>query len=169
MALAGWLTVAQIGGTMLSEAKLTLDPMLRLRADVVSTFGEMQQRLTAEPCSPAYHEQLRAIAFLPDAEIARLNLEYLGHEGPTDVISFQLPDPGDRIVGDIYIGAEQAERQAAELGAGHGEELLRLAIHGTLHILGYEHPEDDGREESVMYHRQEELLAALLRDPDLTR
>jgi probable rRNA maturation factor len=110
-----------------------------------------------------------SIAFLPDAEIARLNLEYLGHEGPTDVISFQLPDPGDRIVGDIYIGAEQAERQAAELGAGHGEELLRLAIHGTLHILGYEHPEDDGREESVMYHRQEELLAALLRDPDLTR
>ena len=110
-----------------------------------------------------------SIAFVSDAEIARLNLEYLGHEGPTDVISFQLPDPGDRIVGDIYIGAEQAERQAAELGADPGDELLRLAVHGTLHILGYEHPEDEGREESAMYRRQEELLAALLRDPDLTR
>jgi probable rRNA maturation factor len=105
-----------------------------------------------------------SITFVLDPEIARLNQEYVGHEGPTDVISFQLPDPADRVVGDIYIGAEQAARQAAELGTDPREELLRLAMHGTLHILGHEHPEDDARDDSPMYRRQEELLAAFLRD-----
>jgi probable rRNA maturation factor len=109
-----------------------------------------------------------SVTLLPDAEIAHLNQEYLQHEGPTDVISFQLPDPTGRIIGDVYIGADQARRQAAELGAGAGEEVLRLAVHGTLHVLGHEHPEGEGREESEMYRRQEELLAALLRDADPT-
>lgn len=108
-----------------------------------------------------------SVTFLTDAGIARLNEEYLDHEGPTDVISFPLPDPAGRVVGDIYIGREQAARQAAEVGAGLRDELLRLAVHGTLHVLGYEHPEGEGREESSMYRRQEELLAALLRDPDI--
>ncbi len=106
-----------------------------------------------------------SVTFLSDEGIARLNEEYLGHEGPTDVISFPLPDPGGRVVGDIYIGRDQAARQAAELGAELREELLRLAVHGTLHVLGYEHPEEEGREDSPMYRRQEELLAALLGDP----
>jgi probable rRNA maturation factor len=108
-----------------------------------------------------------SLTFLDDAGIARLNEEYLDHEGPTDVISFPLPDPTGRVVGDIYIGRDQAARQAAELGADLREELLRLAVHGTLHVLGYEHPDGEGREESPMYRRQEELLAALLRDPHL--
>jgi probable rRNA maturation factor len=107
-----------------------------------------------------------SVTLLDDAGIARLNEEYLHHEGPTDVISFPLPDPTGRVVGDIYIGRDQAARQAAELGADLREELLRLAVHGTLHVLGYEHPEGEGREESPMYRRQEELLAALLREPD---
>jgi probable rRNA maturation factor len=108
-----------------------------------------------------------SVTFLTDEGIARLNEEYLDHEGPTDVISFPLPDPTGRVVGDVYIGREQAARQAAELGADLREELLRLAVHGTLHVLGYEHPEGEGREESPMYRRQEELLAALLRDSDI--
>lgn len=106
-----------------------------------------------------------SVTFLRDAEIARLNEEYLAHEGPTDVISFPLPDPTGRVVGDIYIGVDQAARQAAELRVEIRHEILRLAIHGTLHVLGHEHPEGDGREESPMYRRQEELLAAFLRDP----
>lgn len=104
-----------------------------------------------------------SLTLLDDAEIARLNREYLDHPGPTDVISFPLEAPGVVLVGDIYIGAEQARRQAEEVGAPLREELLRLAVHGTLHVLGYEHPEGPDREGSPMYLRQEELLAALLR------
>lgn len=103
-----------------------------------------------------------SVAVVGDAEIERLNLEYLQHEGPTDVISFPLSASGGRVVGDVYVGADQARRQAAELEVPLAEEVLRLAIHGTLHVLGYEHPQDEGREGSPMYERQEALLRTVL-------
>lgn len=103
-----------------------------------------------------------SIALVGDEEIARLNREYLDHEGPTDVISFELPSPGEMRVGDVYVGARQASRQAEELGVPLREELLRLTIHGTLHVLGHEHPEGD-RDGSPMYRLQEEILDEVLR------
>lgn len=103
-----------------------------------------------------------SLAFLSDPEIALLNQEYLAHDGPTDVISFPLHQPGQDPVGDIYIGLEQALRQAEEYTVPPTDEILRLAIHGTLHILGYNHPAGAEREHSRMYQRQEELLRAFL-------
>jgi probable rRNA maturation factor len=103
-----------------------------------------------------------SLTFLPDREIARLNEEYRSHDGPTDVLSFPLKLESGPPLGDVYIGLEQAQRQAAELGVPLTEELLRLAVHGTLHILGYEHPEDDERLDSPMYRRQEALLETIL-------
>ena len=105
-----------------------------------------------------------SLAFVDDDEIARLNQEFLQHEGPTDVLSFALHAPEEAPHGDIYIGASQAARQAEELGIDPGEEWLRLAIHGTLHVLGYDHPEGADREDSPMYERQEALLARVLGD-----
>ncbi|MGI9180022.1 MAG: rRNA maturation RNase YbeY [Longimicrobiaceae bacterium] len=104
-----------------------------------------------------------SVAFVGDEEIARLNEEYLGHSGPTDVISFPLHAGDQPPLGDIYIGFEQAERQAGEVGVSLSEELLRLAIHGALHVLGYDHPNGEERLESRMYLRQEELLRDALR------
>ena len=106
-----------------------------------------------------------SVALLSDVEIAALNEEYLSHDGPTDVITFPLHRPGGPPLGDVYIGAEQAARQADEAGLGHREEILRLAVHGTLHVLGYEHPDGPDRENSPMYLRQEALLAAFLARP----
>ena len=103
-----------------------------------------------------------SVAFLGDAEITALNREYLGHDRPTDVISFALHEPGDPPLGDVYVGVEQALRQAAELGVDPGEELLRLAVHGTLHVLGHDHPEGEERMDSEMFRRQEEILRSLL-------
>ncbi len=102
-----------------------------------------------------------SLAFVSDEEITRLNERYLGHAYPTDVIAFPLHHAGQPPFGDIYIGTEQAARQAAELGIPLEEELLRLTIHGTLHVLGYDHPAGEDRYESAMYHRQEELLHAV--------
>jgi probable rRNA maturation factor len=102
-----------------------------------------------------------SVALVSDVEIASLNEDYLQHEGPTDVISFALHEAGESPLGDIYVGVEQATRQAAEFGATPSEEVLRLAIHGTLHVLGWEHPEGVGRTESEMFARQEELLRGL--------
>lgn len=103
-----------------------------------------------------------SLAFLSDEEIAALNEQYLSHAGPTDVITFPLHEPGQAPLGDVYVGLRQALRQAAELGVAAEEEILRLAIHGTLHVLGHDHPEGEEREGSPMYRRQEELLRAFL-------
>jgi probable rRNA maturation factor len=61
------------------------------------------------------------------------------------------------------VGFEQATRQAGELGVPIDEELVRLAIHGTLHVLGHDHPEDDERERSSMFVLQERLVRDVLR------
>ena len=102
-----------------------------------------------------------SVAFLGDAEITSLNREYLDHDRPTDVISFALHGEGEPPLGDVYVGVEQALRQAEELGVDPREELLRLAVHGTLHVLGWDHPEGEERLESGMFRRQEEILRTL--------
>lgn len=103
-----------------------------------------------------------SVAFLGDEEITALNRDYLDHDRPTDVISFALHDDGEAPLGDVYVGVPQALRQAEELGVDPREEILRLAVHGTLHVLGYEHPEGEDRLDSEMFHRQEEIVRGLL-------
>jgi len=103
-----------------------------------------------------------SVAFLDDADMRRLNHEYLGKDRTTDVIAFALPDEDGPTLGDVYLGWEQAGRQAEDLGVTLPEELARLAIHGTLHVLGHDHPEGPEREESEMFVLQERILSRLL-------
>lgn len=102
-----------------------------------------------------------SLTLLGDDEVADLNRRYLGHEGPTDVLSFALYEADETPVGDIYIGYLQSLRQAEALGIPADEELARLAVHGTLHVLGYDHPEGEEREGSEMWAIQEKVIAGL--------
>ena len=106
---------------------------------------------------------LVSIAFVPDAQMARLNRRHLGHRGATDVISFAFATAGnsDALVGDIYIAPAVARRSALAHGAGIREELLRLVVHGTLHVAGHVHPENEARHASPMWRRQERLVRIL--------
>jgi probable rRNA maturation factor len=103
-----------------------------------------------------------SITWLDDAGITRMNEEYLEHEGPTDVISFHLYEHDEVPVGDIYIGFEQAARQAAAFDTTLDEELMRLAVHGVLHVLGFEHPDGEARTDSDMWSLQEAIMAEIL-------
>jgi rRNA maturation RNase YbeY len=103
-----------------------------------------------------------SVTFLEDAEIRGLNRSYLGHDRPTDVITFPLHDEGQPVLADLYIGADQAERQAAEWDVPLDEELVRLVVHGTLHALGHDHPEGGDRERSPFFERQEGLVRAIM-------
>ena len=104
-----------------------------------------------------------SVTFVTDQSIAELNRKYLQHSGPTDVLAFCLGD--DPIVGDVYISVDTARRNARAYKIPLKEELLRLVVHGTLHVLGYEHPEDDARYQSAMFQLQESLVDRLLSDP----
>jgi probable rRNA maturation factor len=103
-----------------------------------------------------------SVALLADGAIAAMNDQYLEHEGPTDVITFAMHEGDEPPLGDVYVGVEQAVRQAAEFGATPEEEVLRVAVHGVLHVLGYQHPEGPERMQSEMFVRQEELLRSFL-------
>jgi probable rRNA maturation factor len=131
-----------------------------LSVPIESTHVEAAVRAVFEAENVGQGEM--SFAFVDDREISRVNEAYLQHEGPADVISFPLHLDGDSPVGDVYIGVEQARRQAEELGIPLAEELLRLTVHGTLHVLGYDHPEGDDRFDSPMFRRQEALLRSIL-------
>lgn len=126
--------------------------------DLPLTEGRVEDAVRAVLRAEDVAQAEISVALVSDDEISGMNREHLRHEGVTDVISFPLSAAGGPVVGDVYIGAEQALRQASELGIAPEEELLRLVIHGTLHVLGYDHPEGREREDSEMYRRQEELL-----------
>jgi probable rRNA maturation factor len=91
----------------------------------------------------------------------RLNREWMGHDRPTDVLSFALQGPEGILLGDVYICPAVARRQAVEFGVPPREELLRLVVHGTLHLLGHDHPEGAGRTQGTMWRRQEAYLSRL--------
>lgn len=102
-----------------------------------------------------------SIAFVGPRRMRRLNAEWKGHDRPTDVLAFTLTQPDGTVEGDVYICRAVAEREARRRGIGVAEELRRLVIHGTLHVLGHDHPEDGSRMSSDMWRRQERYLACL--------
>lgn len=106
-----------------------------------------------------------SITFVTDRRIAALNWQHLKHRGPTDVISFGFAPSHDGapLEGDIYIAPEVARRNAIRAGTSAREELLRLVVHGVLHVLGHDHPEGENRYDSTMWRRQEALLQTAMR------
>lgn len=111
-----------------------------------------------------------SVTFMTDADIQEVNATYRGKNVPTDVISFALeeltegevaiiPEEGmPTALGDILISVETAERQAGEYGHDFNREIGFLALHGFLHLLGYDHITEE--EEAEMFGRQKEILAS---------
>ena len=109
------------------------------------------------------HAGLLSLTLLTSARMAAMNRRHLGHGGATDVISFGFRDPEGAVIGDVYLCPTVAAANARRFGVGVREELLRLVVHGTLHVLGHDHPADDSRMKSPMWTRQERLLTRILR------
>ena len=122
--------------------------------------------LTAMHVSPAAELN---IMFIDPEPMEELHVRWLDLPGPTDVMSFPMDElrPGTTdhptppgMLGDICICPQVAARQAAESGHSAAEEMLLLATHGMLHLLGYDHATDAERE--VMFALQRKLLLTFL-------
>jgi probable rRNA maturation factor len=106
-----------------------------------------------------------SLLFVGDRKMRELNRDYRGIKKTTDVLSFEASIPFIRgsaahILGDIVISVPKAESQAEEYGTGFYQEINRLLIHGTLHLLGYDH-EQSSYEAGKMREKEQEILSAL--------
>ncbi|MEH6955410.1 rRNA maturation RNase YbeY [Neobacillus drentensis] len=137
--------------------KLTEEQMLEIER--VITFAARKQMVEA-------HSEV-SITFVSNERIQEINREYRDKDKPTDVISFAMEELGEgeveligadmpRVLGDIIISIPKAIEQAEEYGHSFLRELGFLAVHGFLHLLGYDHMTEE--EEKEMFTRQKEIL-----------
>ncbi|MCR3906551.1 MAG: rRNA maturation RNase YbeY [Tenericutes bacterium] len=96
------------------------------------------------------------IIFVTQIEIQELNKKYRNIDRPTDVLSFINDDKDDKSLGDIFISLEQASIQAKEFEHSFEREIGFLAVHGYLHLKGYDHYTK--AEEEIMKEEQEKIL-----------
>ena len=101
-----------------------------------------------------------SIILTNDARLHELNLNYLGIDAPTDVLSFPAsetdPETGARYIGDILISMPRAESQAEAVGHSLEAEVQLLVVHGVLHLLGHDHANVE--EKARMWKAQAEIL-----------
>ena len=97
------------------------------------------------------------IAFVGDAEIRKLNRRYRGKDRPTDVLSFEAEDEEGNL-GDLIVSVPYAARQAKSSGRSLRREIADLLIHGTLHLLGYDH--EKKADASKMFPLQDKAMMA---------
>lgn len=109
-----------------------------------------------------------SLMLVNDQRIHTLNMEYRGVDRATDVLSFALQEEMDEepdsefeddMLGDIVISVERAREQAEEYGHSFEREIVYLAVHGALHLLGYNHEEENDKQE--MRSKEEEVMAKL--------
>ena len=114
-------------------------------------------------------DALVSVSFVGLLGMRRLNARHKQLDVPTDVLSFSLRLPDRRLQGDVYVCRAVARRHARRHGVSEREELIRLLVHGVLHVLGYDHPETARRERSAMWQRQERYVRLLLKGGSGTR
>ena len=110
------------------------------------------------------NEKFFNVIFVTSEEIRQINQSYRGIDKVTDVISFALMENQDELfqeaveeLGDVFICIERAIEQAADYGHSVEREMGFLAVHGYLHLMGYDHMTEE--DEKVMFNKQDEILA----------
>lgn len=106
-----------------------------------------------------------SILLVDDLQITEINRTYLHRNRPTDVISFSQIEGAfspldNRLLGDVVISLETAQRQAEEENTTLQDEIAFLLIHGILHLLGYDH-EGSGKRAREMKAREKELMCSV--------
>jgi len=123
-------------------------------------YARLKECARAVLAGEGVKESKVSLAFVDDATIAGLNKRFLDHDGPTDVITFPLSGRGARkLEGEVVIGVEVAQREAAERGHDVNTELCLYVIHGVLHLCGYDDKSERGAK--GMRRKEREYLRQL--------
>ncbi|RMH87237.1 MAG: rRNA maturation RNase YbeY [Calditrichaeota bacterium] len=148
---------------MATEVEVTsIHPDFQINEQIATRL--IEQVIEAEGLSVS---EVRVI-LVDDPYLRRLHRDFLNEDTPTDVMTFDLSDPGSEVVeGEIYISADRAAEQAQEFAVPVGEEIARLIIHGLLHLKGYQDhtPAEQQRmrsRENRYLNRHRELIQELV-------
>ncbi|MEQ2526228.1 rRNA maturation RNase YbeY [Bacillaceae bacterium CLA-AA-H227] len=142
-----------------------LDETNELSEEMLSTLEELLNFAARKEEVEAGSEL--SVTFVSNDRIQEINREYRDKDYATDVISFALEEMGEgeievsggdmpRVLGDIIISIKKAEEQAEEYGHSFEREMGFLAVHGLLHLLGYDHENEE--DEKIMFGRQKDIL-----------
>lgn len=141
---------------------------LRGARPVQTAWEKLGRRVVAAAGEPGAQLSLLLVG---DRRMRRLNRLYRGRDSSTDVLAFPMRGAGgplSRFLGDVVISLPQAARQAEDAGCSLDHELATLLIHGTLHLLGYDH-ERGGREAERMRRKERAILRTVEPVPRLFR
>ncbi|MCK5113980.1 MAG: rRNA maturation RNase YbeY [Phycisphaerae bacterium] len=107
------------------------------------------------------------IAVVASREMSRMNRKFLNHSGATDVISFDLGEPGENLTAELIVCSDVAVREAKKYAHTAQRELLLYVTHGLLHVIGYD--DTTPAKAKKMHARQEQLLENFLKKASSTR
>lgn len=145
--------------------------LIQLEADFMGENSVQRDRLEAAAQKVLENEGLTSpsmltIVLCPNAYIQEMNLKYRGVDAPTDVLSFPAPALPDEVaaaeggyLGDIIISLPYIAQRAAEEGRSIHDDLMLMVVHGTLHLLGYDH--DTPETQKNMWAVQDSILKSL--------
>ena len=130
---------------------------IRRKMEQAAVYAVQLENLDEQRCE-------LSVTFVDLEEIHELNKIHRGVDSPTDVLSFpqfedvceEAPEEGEICLGDVVICRDKAAQQAEEFGHSFEREILYLFVHSVLHLLGYDHMEDD--EKRVMRTREEKIM-----------
>jgi probable rRNA maturation factor len=129
-------------------------PQTHLRVDPVALAGLVRRVLCAEGVARG----AISLTLVDNAAIHAINRRHLGHDWPTDVITFRLSEPDDEVVSaELVISAEMAAETARETRVDAWNELALYVVHGLLHLCGYN--DETADERAAMRQREDEVLA----------
>ncbi len=140
----------------------TAEPMIveiRSLQDISADLSQLEQVVQAAAERMAAALDNLSIVLVDDERMAALNQRLLDRSGPTDVIAFQAEEDEEGQGGEIIISVEAAARQAQEYGHSLERELCLLAVHGLLHVLGYEDEPETKR--AKMERIQQQLMTEI--------
>lgn len=128
----------------------------------IQIFNQTDQDVTAyedvlnHVFSLIEEEKSLNIIIITSEEMQNMNKTYRGLDKPTDVLSFPYDEPFIEILGDIFINLSYMKEQAQSYGHSEAREIAFLAVHGYLHVKGYDHHTEE--EEIIMFEKQEAIL-----------
>lgn len=147
--------------------------------DAATGWADLARRACAAAIARTPHAALLDAPFdvevgvrlADDAEVRRLNAQFRGKDKPTNVLSFPMTPPEhlgaspEALLGDIVLAAETIAREAVERGLSPADHATHLIVHGMLHLLGYDHEQDEAQAEAMEAIERTALGALGLSDP----